>query len=53
MVGAIHHLLKQDLIQNFSTRSRREGTITVTMIVLQCTALNFLSNNQPPFSLHE
>ena len=43
MFGAIHHHLKQYLIQNFSTHSRREGTIT--MIVLQWTELHFLSNN--------
>ena len=35
MFGAIHQHLKQYLIQNFFTHSRREGTIT--MIVLQCT----------------
>ena len=42
--------LKYYLIPNFSTHSRREGT--VTMIVLHCTGLHFLSNNYPPFSQH-
>ena len=51
MFGGIHQHLKQYLIQNFSTHSRREGTIT--MIVLQCTGLHFLSNDYPPFSQHE
>ena len=39
MFGTIHQHLKQYLIQNFSTHSRREGT--VSMIVLQCTKLHF------------
>ena len=47
MFGAIHQHLRQYLIQNFSPHSRREGTIT--MIVLRCTGLHFLSNNYPPF----
>ena len=51
MFGAIHQHLKQYLIQNVSTHSRREGTIT--MIVPQCTELRFLSNNYPLFSQHE
>ena len=42
MFGAIPQHLKQYLIQNFSTHFLREGTIT--MIVLQCTELHFLSN---------
>ena len=44
MFGAIHQHLKQYLIQNFSTHSRREGTITM-IIVLQYTGLHFLSYN--------
>ena len=51
MFGAIHQHLKQNLIQNFSTHFLREGTITI--IVLLCTELHFLSNNRPPFSQHE
>ena len=39
MFGAIQQHLKQYLIHNFSTQSRREGTIT--MIVLQCTKLHY------------
>ena len=38
MFGAIQQHLKQYLIHNFSTHSRREGTIT--MIVLQCTKIH-------------
>ena len=45
MFAAIQQHLKQYAIQNFSTHSRREGTIT--MIVLKCTELHFLSNNYP------
>ena len=45
MFGAIHQHLKRYLIQNFSTHSRREGTITTI-------ELHFLSNYQP-FSQHE
>ena len=41
MFGAIHQHPKQYLIQNFSTHSRREGT--VTMIVLQGRGPHFLS----------
>ena len=51
MFGAIRQHLKQYLIQNFSTPSRREGTIT--MIVPQCTELHFLTNNYLPISQHE
>ena len=43
MFGAVHQHLKQYLIQNFSTHSRREGTIT--MIMLQRTELHLLSNS--------
>ena len=43
--------VKQYLIQNFSSHSPREGTIT--MIALQCTELPFLSYNYPSFSQHE
>ena len=38
-------------ISNFSSHSRHEETIT--MIVLQCTRLHFLSSNHPPFSQHD
>ena len=51
MFGAVHQHLKQYLIQNFSPHSRREGTITMTM--LQRTELHLLSNNYPPPSKHE
>ena len=51
MFGALHQHLKQYLIQNVSTPSRREGT--TTMIVLQCTELHFLSNNYLSFLQHE
>ena len=51
MFGAVHQHLKQYLIQNFSTHSRREGTITT--IMLQRTELHLLSNNYPPSSQHE
>ena len=47
----VQNALPNILIQNFSTHSRREGTIT--MIVLQCTGLHFLSNHYPPFSQHD
>ena len=42
LFGAVHQHLKQYLIQNFSTHSRREGTIT--MIMLQRRELHLLSN---------
>ena len=51
MFVAIHEHHKQYLIENFSTYSRFEGTIT--MIMLQCTELHFLLNNHPPFPQHE
>ena len=51
MFVAIHEHHKQYLIENFSTYSRCEGTITI--IMLQCTELHFLLNNHPPFPQHE
>ena len=41
MFSAIHQHLKQYLIQNLSTHSCRE--VSITMIALQCTELHFLS----------
>ena len=51
MFGTIYQHLKQYLIKKFSIHYRREGTIT--MFVLQCTELHFLSNIYPQFSQHE
>ena len=48
---AVKEHLKQYLIQKFPTHSRRDGTIT--MIVLQCTELHFLSKNYSLSSQHE